>query len=152
MAIRWRQVRLFSPTTTCHNPMRKFLGLRTRSLGDFGATARFPNGLTSHLTRWMGIFCIQSYGAVDDLPMTIPAFITSARVILHFTYSGRYFQRAIVTLSRMDSLIYIATVTERKAPNKLAGVGAGRKPEFIEMMQVGHSYWSGSAGLGHFET
>ena len=32
-------------------------------------------------------------------------------------------------------------------PNYLAGVGAGRKPEFIKMMQVGVSRGSGSARL-----
>ena len=32
-------------------------------------------------------------------------------------------------------------------PNYLAGVGAGRTPEFIEMKQVGHGCWSGSARL-----
>jgi len=32
-------------------------------------------------------------------------------------------------------------------PNKLAGVGAERTPEFIETTQVGHGYWSGSARL-----
>ncbi len=32
-------------------------------------------------------------------------------------------------------------------PNYLAGIGAGRKPEFIEMMQVGVSLGSGSARL-----
>ncbi len=32
-------------------------------------------------------------------------------------------------------------------PNYLAGVGAGRSPEFIEMMQVGVSYKSDSARL-----
>ena len=32
--------------------------------------------------------------------------------------------------------------------NYLAGVGAGLVPEFIEMMQVGLSCWSGSARLG----
>lgn len=37
------------------------------------------------------------------------------------------------------SLIYTAW------PNKLAGVGAGRTPEFIEMMEVGHGCWSGAA-------
>jgi hypothetical protein len=31
--------------------------------------------------------------------------------------------------------------------NQLAGVGAGRTPEFIEMKRVGHGYWSGSARL-----
>jgi hypothetical protein len=31
--------------------------------------------------------------------------------------------------------------------NYLAGVGAGRTPGFIEMKQVGHSCWSGSARL-----
>ena len=34
-----------------------------------------------------------------------------------------------------------------KWPNYLAGVGAGWKPEFIEMMQDGHGYSSGSARL-----
>ena len=34
-----------------------------------------------------------------------------------------------------------------KLSNYLAGVGAGRKPEFIEMMQVGVSHNSGSARL-----
>ena len=32
-------------------------------------------------------------------------------------------------------------------PNKLAGVGAGRMPEIIEMIQAGHGCWSGSARL-----
>jgi hypothetical protein len=32
-------------------------------------------------------------------------------------------------------------------PNKLAGVVAGRKSEFIEMMQVDHGCWSGAARL-----
>jgi len=32
-------------------------------------------------------------------------------------------------------------------PNYLAGAGAGRTPEFIEMKQVGHGCWSGSARL-----
>jgi hypothetical protein len=34
------------------------------------------------------------------------------------------------------------------SPNYLAGVGAGWMPEFIEMMQAGHTCWSGSARLG----
>jgi hypothetical protein len=33
-------------------------------------------------------------------------------------------------------------------PNPLAGVGAGRTPEFIEMMQVGFGHKSGSTRLG----
>ena len=33
----------------------------------------------------------------------------------------------------------------KMTPNHLAGVGAGRSPEFIEMMQVGLSHKSGSA-------
>jgi len=32
-------------------------------------------------------------------------------------------------------------------PNHIAGVGAGRTPEFIEMKQVGMSHKSGSARL-----
>ena len=34
-----------------------------------------------------------------------------------------------------------------QSPTQLAGVGAGRTPEFIEMMQVGVSRNSGSARL-----
>jgi len=34
-----------------------------------------------------------------------------------------------------------------QTPNYLAGVGAGRIPELIEMMQVGHDCRSGSARL-----
>ena len=37
-------------------------------------------------------------------------------------------------------------ITNRQ-PNQLAGVGAGRKPEVIEMMQFRHSNRSGSARL-----
>ena len=39
-------------------------------------------------------------------------------------------------------------------PNLHAGVGAGCTPDFIEMTQVGHGCWSGSArgALGHIHT
>jgi len=32
-------------------------------------------------------------------------------------------------------------------PNKIAGVVAGRTPEFVEMIQAGMDQWSGSARL-----
>ncbi len=34
-------------------------------------------------------------------------------------------------------------------PNSVAGVGAGRTPEFMEMMQVGLSRWFASPGIPH---
>ena len=46
----------------------------------------------------------------------------------------------------MCRLYYDAFVID-DTPNYLAGVGAGRTPEFIEMMQVGLSRKSGSARL-----
>jgi hypothetical protein len=38
-------------------------------------------------------------------------------------------------------------MSHKMPPNKLAGVAAGRTPEFIEMMQVGVCHNSGSVRL-----
>ena len=62
-----------------------------------------------------------------------------AERLVYFVWCGRHASRR----GYPDEIF----VVRHLLPNKLAGVGAGRTPEFIEMMQVGASRGSGSVRL-----